>query len=212
MYRVKFATKWVVGTLFLVTTAITLLPVAIAQTALANAAKYAGQDDAFLALRNASRANKVDIVDGLAAVLSNYDIPSYVDYYRLKLRIKDLIAPESDIRGYLKRYDWLLELGKAGIWTTFDQQYPLFVMDDDTQLKCYALTLKALKGGNVAEEARALLTNPKDYGPGCTDLIGTLAQNMQFTQTDAWFQVRLAVESGYGAVARRLAPFMDATD
>ncbi|MGS0742252.1 transglycosylase SLT domain-containing protein [Glaciimonas sp. GG7] len=225
MHRTKFATKWAVGILFSLTASVIILPAATAQTSASKTVdtSYASQDDAFLALRDASRANKADIVDGLASVLNNYDIPSYVDYYRLKPRIKDLIAPESEIRDYLKRYegtaiadrlrnDWLLELGKAAIWTTFDEQYPLFALDDDTQLKCYALTSKALKGDNVADAARALLTNPKDYGPGCTDLIGTLAQNNQFTQTDVWFQVRQAVESGYGPVARRLTPFMDATD
>lgn len=223
MYRTKFATKWAAGIAFAVAAAVTLSPVASAQPRALSAASYGSQDDAFLALRDAVRSNKTDSVDNLASVLSNYDIPSYVDYYRLKPRIKDLVAPESEILDYLKRYDgtaiadrlrndWLLELGKAGIWNTFDQQYPLFVLDDDTQLKCYALTSKASKGGIVADDARALLTTPKDYGQGCTDLIGTLAQNGQFTQTDLWFQVRLAVESGYGVVARRLAPFMDATD
>ena len=227
MYRAKFATKWVICMMFSAAASVTIVPAAIAQTnsaaTLGSAGSVGDQDATFLALRDASRANKIDKIDGLASALSNYDIPSYVDYYRLKPRIKDLVAPEPEIREYLARYDgtaiadrlrndWLLELGKAGIWNTFDQQYPLFALDDDTQLKCYALTSKALKGVNVADEARALLTTPKDYGQGCTDLIGTLAQNNQFTQTDLWFQVRQAVESGYGGVARRLAPFMDATD
>jgi len=222
MYRAKFAKTWAAGIAFAVAASLILSPAATAQPRAISAASYGSLDDAFLALRDAVRTNKTDSIDDLAAVLSNYDIPSYVDYYRLKPRIKDLVAPESEIRDFLTRYDgtaiadrlrndWLLELGKAGIWSTFDQQYPLFVLDDDTQLKCYALTSKALKGGNVADDARALLTTPKDYGPGCTDLIGTLAQNGQFTQTDVWFQVRLAVESGYPAVARRLAPFMDDT-
>ena len=225
MYRAKFATKWIVGLLFSAgVLSFGVTSAAIAQTdAVIMQGNIGDQDATFLALRDASRANKPDKVDGLASVLSNYDIPSYVDYYRLKPRIKDLVAPEPEIREYLARYDgtaiadrlrndWLLELGKAGIWNTFDQQYPLFVLDDDTQLKCYALTSKALKGVNVADEARALLTTPKDFGQGCTDLIGTLAQNGQFSQTDVWFQVRQAVESGYGGVARRMAPFMDATD
>ncbi|WP_323507015.1 MULTISPECIES: lytic transglycosylase domain-containing protein [unclassified Glaciimonas] len=227
MYRAKFATKWVVSVMFSAAASVAIVPAATAQTnsttTLGNVSNVGDQDATFLALRDASRANKTDKVDALASVLSNYDIPSYVDYYRLKPRIKDLVAPEPEIREYLARYDgtaiadrlrndWLLELGKAGIWNTFDQQYPLFALDDDTQLKCYALTSKALKGVNVADEARALLITPKDLGQGCTDLIGTLAQNAQFTQTDLWFQVRQAVESGFGGVARRMAPFMDATD
>jgi len=223
MYRTKFAKSWVAGIAFAVTAAVTLSPTATAQPRAISAASYGSPDDVFLALRDAVRTNRTDSIDDLASVLSNYDIPSYVDYYRLKPRIKDLAAPESEIRDFLTRYDgtaiadrlrndWLLELGKAGVWSTFDQQYPLFVLDDDTQLKCYALTSKALKGGNVADDARVLLTTPKDYGPGCTDLIGALAQNGQFTQADVWFQVRLAVESGFGAVAHRLAPFTDAAD
>ncbi|MDP5009526.1 MAG: lytic transglycosylase domain-containing protein, partial [Glaciimonas sp.] len=191
-----------------------------------NAQTYASPHDAFTALRTASRAakpDKVDKVEALASTLTDYDIPSYVDYYRLKPRIKDLVAPESEIRNYLKRYDgtaigdrlrndWALELGKAGDWKNFDQQYPLFVLDDDTQLKCYALISKALKGGNVADDARALLITPKEYGQGCTDLVGTLAQNKQFSQSDVWAQIRLASESGYAGIARRMAPYVDANE
>jgi soluble lytic murein transglycosylase len=180
-------------------------------------------DDLFLALRDASRNSDLDTVNILAPRLADYAIPSYVDYYKLKPRIRDLQAPQSEIRDFLSRYDgtaiadrlrndWLLELGKAGDWATFDEQYPLFVLDDDTQLKCYALTSRALKNQKVAPEARALLISPKDYGNGCTGLIGTLAQNGQFGGDDVWAQIRLSVEVGQPAIARRLAVFTDDVD
>jgi soluble lytic murein transglycosylase len=221
-----FKKKWLAVIAVAVASSAMLTSAAYAQKRSANSAaigNYASQDDAFLALRDASRANNADKAELLASTLSDYDIPSYVDYYRLKPLIKDLVAPQADIRDYLSRYDgsaiadrlrndWLLELGKAGDWATFDEQYPQFVLDDDTQLKCYALTSAALKGNNVATQARALLTTPKDYGQGCTGLIGTLAQNGQFTADDVWFQIRLAVESGFAAVARRMTPFVDADD
>ncbi len=83
---------------------------------------FVNQDDTFLALRDAALANNVDKAELLAATLNDYDIPSYVDYYRLKSLIKDLVAPQSDILDYLKCYDdsaiadrlcndWLLEPG-----------------------------------------------------------------------------------------------------
>lgn len=221
-----FKKKWLAVIAVAVASSAVMTSAAYAQKRSANgatAASYAGQDDSFLALRDAARANNADKAELLASTLSDYDIPSYVDYYRLKPLIKDLVAPQSDIRDYLARYDgtaiadrlrndWLLELGKAGDWNTFDEQYPKFVLDDDTQLKCYALTSAALKGTNVANEARALLTTPKDYGQGCTGLIGMLAQNGQFSADDVWFQIRQAVEAGFAGVARRITPYIDADD
>ncbi|AMO97484.1 transglycosylase SLT domain protein [Collimonas fungivorans] len=225
-FKTQFKNKWLVVIAVAVASSAVMTSAAYAQKRSANgatAASYAGQDDSFLALRDAARANNADKAELLAATLSDYDIPSYVDYYRLKPLIKDLVAPQSDIRDYLARYDgsaiadrlrndWLLELGKAGDWNTFDEQYPKFVLDDDTQLKCYALTSAALKGVNVANEARALLTTPKDYGQGCTGLIGMLAQNGQFSADDVWFQIRQAVEAGFAGVARRMTPYIDADD
>ena len=131
----------------------------------AQAAGASAADDAFQALREASRKKDLATVEILAERLRDYDIPSYVDYYRLKPRIADL--PDAEIRAYLERYagsaiadrlrnDWLLQLGKARDWATFDQQFPLFVLQDDTQLKCYALMSAVLKGQNAAEGARAL--------------------------------------------------------
>ncbi|WP_050476369.1 lytic transglycosylase domain-containing protein [Herbaspirillum rhizosphaerae] len=180
-------------------------------------------DDIFLALRDASRSDDSVSAASLAARLPDYVIPSYVDYYRLKPRVRDFTAPVSEIRDFLTRYDgsaiadrlrndWLLALGKTGDWTTFDEQYPLFVLNDDVQVKCFALNSRALKGQNVADEARALLTSPKDYGQGCSDLIGTLAQNHQFSESDLWAQIRQAVEAGNTTVARRAAIFTDNGD
>ncbi len=195
-----------------------LLPSAHAQRPVAFSA--AG-DDVFLALRDAARRDDAEKAAELASRLADYPLPSYVDYYRLKPRIKD--APTAEIREYLARYDgsaiadrlrndWLLELGKARDWTTFDEQYPQFVLNDDTQLKCYALMSKALKGRQVAGDARVLLVSPKDYGEGCPALIATLVQGGQFDADDLWSQIRLAAESNYATLARRNIALTDAPE
>lgn len=184
-----------------------LLPAAYAQTTMA------GDDDAFLALRDASRRNDAERASEIAASLGNYPIPSYVDYYQLKPRLKE--AAPSEILAFIARYkdsaiadrlrnDWLLELGKQGDWITFDEQYPQFQLDDDTQLKCYALMSKASKGVNVAEEARALLTVPRNFGEACVALMTTLVEMEQFDTDDVWAQIRLAAETGSTDFVRRL--------
>jgi soluble lytic murein transglycosylase len=182
---------------------------------------FASDDDAFFALREAARNNDRPRTAELAARLGNYAIPSYVEYFRLKPRIAS--APEQEIRDFLIRYDgqaiadrlrndWLLELGRARNWTLFDEQYPKFVLNDDTQVKCYALLSKVAKGEKAADEARNVLVTPQNYGEACTTLITALVQSNQFTADDVWAQVRLIAESGFGSAIRRLAPVTEASE
>jgi soluble lytic murein transglycosylase len=179
------------------------------------------EDDVFMALRDAARHDDAAKAAELAARLPNYAIPSYVDYYRLKPRIRDASAGE--IRDFLTRYDgtaiadrlrndWLLELGRKRDWAVFDEQYAKFVVDDDTQVKCYALMSKTAKGMTVAAEARALLTSPRDYGEGCQALLRALVDTKQFGVDDVWAQIRLAAESNLSGVAQRMAPLADADE
>jgi soluble lytic murein transglycosylase len=153
----------------------------------------AGDDDTFLLLREAARQDDAAKTNALASRLPNYSIPSYVEYYRLKPRLRD--APADEIRDFLTRYkgsaiadrlrnDWLLELGRARDWTNFDQQLPLFVLNDDTQVKCYALLSRLAHGQKVADDARALLVNPPTYGEACTALVASLAAAGQFDSND----------------------------
>jgi soluble lytic murein transglycosylase len=179
------------------------------------------QDTIFLQLREAARQNDAGKAAELAARLPNYAIPSYVDYYRLKPRLKD--ASNEEILDFLKRYegsaiadrlrnDWLLELGRKRDWANFDRELPLFVKNDDYQLKCYALLSRAVKGQNVAQEARALLDNPPMYGEACAALVGQLAQSGQFTNADLLAQLRLAGEMHATGPSRRTALLLGASD
>ncbi|WP_292937349.1 lytic transglycosylase domain-containing protein [Noviherbaspirillum sp.] len=210
-----FPMKWIAGIALAAASAVLVMPVAEAKKPVA---VLVSDDDVFAALREASRNGDTARAQELASRLGNYAIPSYVDYFRLRPRINS--ASEQEIRDFLNRYegsaiadrlrnDWLLELGRARNWTLFDEQYPQFVVNDDTQVKCYALLSKAEKGQNVADEARALLVAPQNYGEACASLISTLVQTNQFTADDFWAQVRLVAESGFGGTIRRIAPAMD---
>src|SRR4051812_2399851 len=83
-------------------------------------------DDTFMLLREAARRDDGPKASVYAARLANHDIPSYVDYYRLKPRLKE--AAPAEVREFFKRYegmaiadrlrnDWLLELGARRDWT-----------------------------------------------------------------------------------------------
>jgi soluble lytic murein transglycosylase len=179
------------------------------------------QDEIFQQLRDAARKNDADKAAALAARLPNYAIPSYVDYYRLKPRLRD--AANEEIQDFLKRYDgsaiadrlrndWLLELGRKRDWFNFDRELPQFVKNDDYQVKCYALLSRASKGQNVAAEARVLLDNPPLYGDACAALVNQLVQSGQFTTNDLLAQLRLAGEMHATGPSRRTALLLDASD
>lgn len=213
-----FSHRLFVRILLLAVSAVLLLPAAHAQKRVPG---FAADDDIFLTLRNASRRNDAATASEIAANLRDYPIPSYVEYYQLKPRIKD--APATEILAFLTRYngtaiadrlrnDWLLELGRRRDWVTFDEQYPQFQLNDDTQLKCYALMWKALKGVHVADETRALLNVPKDFGEGCVALVTTLLQVHQFDTDDLWAQIRLAAETGSTDYVRRFVPLSGIDD
>ena len=185
------------------------------------AAPTMSDDDTFLALRDAARAADEDKADKLAERLQSYDLPSYVDYYRLKAHLID--ASPDEFKSFLIRYDgsaiadrmrndWLLALGYTGDWQNFDEQYPQFVLNDDRQVKCYALLSRALKGQDVVADARALLTAPKEYGDGCAALVRKLYEAGQFPAEELQAQIRLAAETAPANVVLRLVGIGDLSD
>ncbi|KVV35319.1 lytic transglycosylase [Burkholderia ubonensis] len=181
----------------------------------------AGDDQTFIQLREAARRNDAAKAAQLAAMIPNYPAPSYLEYFQIKPQLFDATgrarvdAPDAPVLSFLQRYDgqaiadrmrndYLLVLGARHDWRNFDEQYKRFVLDDDTQVKCYALESRAARGENVADAARALLVEPKNYGDACVDLITALSVNQQFSSDDVWQQVRLAFEQNYTTLGGKI--------
>jgi soluble lytic murein transglycosylase len=185
------------------------------------AANAQADDETFLLLREAARQNDSARANALASRLPNYAIASYVDYYRLKPRLSE--APIDEIRAFLRKYegsaiadrlrnDWLLELGRTRDWANFDRELPLFVKNDDYQVRLYALLSRAIKGEKVADDARAQLVSPPGYGEAGAALVAQLAQSGQFTTSDLLAQLRLAGEDHATGPSRRTAQLLGAAD
>jgi soluble lytic murein transglycosylase len=180
------------------------------------------EDRTFVQLREAARSNDAGRAVQLAAQIPNYPAPGYVEYFTIKPQLFDsqgharIDAPDEPVLAFLQRYDgqaiadrmrndYLVVLGARHDWRNFLDQYPRFALNDDTQVKCYALEARASRGENVADAARALLVDPKWYGDGCVDLITNLAASQQFTADDVWQQIRLAYEQNYTNTASKTA-------
>lgn len=179
------------------------------------------EDDTFLLLREAARQNDSARANALASRLPNYVLAAYVDYYRLKPRLREASADE--IRAVLQRHqgtavadrlrsDWLLELGRARDWNNFDRELAQAARSDDVQVRCYALLARAAHGERVVDEARTLLVNPPSYGEGCAALMAQLAQTGQLSQDELLAQLRLAGEMSATGPSRRIALLLGASD
>ncbi|MGV2288594.1 transglycosylase SLT domain-containing protein [Trinickia sp. YCB016] len=183
--------------------------------------QLSGDDQIFIQLREAARNNDPDRAAQLASMIPNYPAPTYLEYFQIKPQLFDgsghakVDAPDAPVLSFLQRNDgtaiadrlrndYLTVLGARHDWKNFDQQYPRFVLNDDTQVKCYALESKMSRGENVADAARALLVEPKWYGDGCVDLITALASSKQFSPDDVWQQIRLSYEQGQTSTGSKL--------
>ena len=182
-------------------------------------------DRMFIELREAAKRNDVARTQTLAASLANYPYDDYVAYFRIKPQLFDSAGgaradsnADSQVVAFLNQYqgtaladrmrnDWLLVLGKRKDWSRFDIEYPKFVLDDDTQVKCYSLQSKLAQGENptkVGIDARAILLDPRYFGQACQELVPALVAAGGMTPSEAKAVGRAASEMGFDTMARRL--------
>ena len=182
-------------------------------------------DRTFIELREVAKRNDIARAQTLAASLSNYPYDDYVAYFRIKPQLFDSAGgaradsnADSQVISFLNQYqgtaladrmrnDWLLVLGKRKDWARFDLEYPKFVLDDDTQVKCYALQSKLAQGENpskVGIDARAILLDPRYFGQACQELVPDLVSAGGMTQSEAKAIGRAASEMGFDTMSRRI--------
>jgi soluble lytic murein transglycosylase len=176
----------------------------------------AGQDDDFLAARDAFRAGDERRLDTYASRLRGYVLEPYVAYWQLRLRLEE--ATPTDVRRFLSQYgdtplarplltEWLKLLGRTGQWQQFDFDYPLY-SGENLEITCYGIQSKARMQPEAIGEARSLWFIVKDLPESCTTLFSLLMQQQKLTQEDIWARVRLALEAGQVTLAQRAAIYV----
>lgn len=183
------------------------------------------EDKKFVELREASKANEPSKAISLAKQLGSHDLRDYVSYFQIKPQLYDKAnQAKSDatadalVVDFLNQYegtaiadrlrnDWLLVLGKRQDWKNFDRQYPLFKLDDDTQVKCYSFQSRMVKDEDVkviASEAKNVLWDPKFFGDACADLVSSLYKEGGLSKHEFLAIRRIALENNLDALARKM--------
>ncbi len=188
-------------------------------------AEITDTDRLFIDLREAARKNDVFRTQQLSSNLANYPFDDYVAYFRIKPQLFDGAggargdySADAQVVTFLNQYqgtaladrmrnDWLLVLGKRKDWARFDVEYAKFVLDDDTQVKCYSLLSKLSQGENptkLALDSRSVLLDPSYFGQACQELVPSLVAAGGMAPSEAKAIGRAASERGFDTMARRL--------
>ncbi len=188
---------------------LTSIMVAFATTACAQAKV---DDSTILEMAQAfQKGNKARLTQ-LLPQARGHMLEPWAAYWELNARL-DTAAPQ-EVQDFLSRYagtyqedrlrnDWLLLLGQRRDWTTFAAEHGRFRMNDDPQVRCYALLVQHVAEGTASpamvEEVRRLWFAQRDNGDACTQAASRLLSDApgrhRLTTADAWRKARVSMEA-----------------
>ena len=204
-------------------TILTLIAATLACTAQAQGAG----DDVLLEMNIAYRqGNKRRLVQ-LLPQARGHALESWAAYWELRARLD--IATAQEVQDFYARYpgtsqedrlrnDWLLLLGQRREWDSFSAEYPRFRMNDDREVRCYALLVQHLREGAaapaaLADEVRRNWLSLRDADDGCTQaasrLIGERQGPARMTAADAEVGAPAALRDRLREHARTVAEMYD---
>ena len=173
-------------------------------------------DDAIVEAREAFRKKDGNRLTTLraTAMAARHPLAMWVDYWQLNNRL--VSASSDEVEAFYKRWngsyvedrlrnDWLLELGKRRDWKALAADYPRFRMNDDREVRCYALLADHLDGKKVRTAARTAWFNQREADDGCALLGATLYDAKLLTEADAWRRARLAIDANKPRTAQQSA-------
>lgn len=139
-------------------------------------------------------------------------------YWEMRSRLDQ--ASLEEVRSFLKRYagtyyedrlrnDWLLLLGKRGQWEVFAQELSQYRMNDDREVRCYAMWLEHLKGNTVTDTMSELWLGQRRADDGCAQTARQLLEAKSLDRSVAWKRARVGMEMNQPAAAIQAVEMLD---
>jgi soluble lytic murein transglycosylase len=141
-------------------------------------------------------------------------------YWELSARLPS--ASNDEFQTFFKRYagtyqedrlrnDLLLQLGKRQDWTGFEKFHPTYRMNDDPQVKCYALVVQAQREQvPVHEQVLDTWMAQKDGDEGCTLAVAQQILAGKIKAPMVWQRARLGMEQGRPRVVQTALQILNA--
>ena len=162
-------------------------------------------DEVILEMSQAFKKNDKAQLSRLLPKARGHTLEPWAAFWELRVRLDQ--ASDSDIQQFLSQYagtyaedrlrnDWLLQLGRQRDWADFAKEYPRFRMNDDREVRCYALSTEALLSKpDTAAELKRLWYAFRDTEDGCTYTAEKLHDQKKIDALDVWRKARLAMDN-----------------
>ncbi|MBO9513554.1 MAG: lytic transglycosylase domain-containing protein [Variovorax sp.] len=172
-------------------------------------------DDVILQMRQAAQRGDKARLSALLPQARGHVLEPWAAYWELKARLPD--ASQQEVQAFLAQYagtyqedrlrnDWLLLTGQRRDWGGFTSMHPAFRMNDDAQVRCYAVLVETLQTGTASrvqvDEVRRNWFAQRDGDDGCLTAADRMISAGQMSPNDAWKKARLAIEANRPQAAR----------
>ncbi|MES2530485.1 MAG: lytic transglycosylase domain-containing protein, partial [Pseudomonadota bacterium] len=172
-------------------------------------------DDVLLQMKQAFQRGDKARLSALLPQARGHALEPWAAYWELKARLQE--ASPVEVQDFLARYagtyqedrlrnDWLLLLGQRRDWDGFSTMHAGYRMGDDTQVRCYAILVDALRNGVAtkaqADEVRDNWLRQRDSDDGCLTAADRLYASRLIAPEDVWKKARLAIEANRPQAAR----------
>ena len=171
-------------------------------------------DDALLEMQKAFRKGDRKKLEQLLPTVRGHALEPWAAYWTLKARLNE--ATDAEVQAFLQRYagsyqedrlrnDWLLLLGQRRDWAQFAAYHPQYRMQDDREVRCYALLIDQIKGtapANAGGDVQRAWFALRDADDGCTHAASQFYADGKLSKLDVWRKARLAVEANRPRAAR----------
>jgi soluble lytic murein transglycosylase len=171
------------------------------------------RDEVVLEMHQAFRQGNKGRLAQLLPQVRGHALEPWAAYWEIRARL-DTVQPQ-EVQDFFARHpgtyqedrlrnDWLLLMGQRRQWDAFAAEYPRFRMNDDREVRCYALLVQHLREGanapaTLPDEVRKLWFAQREADDGCSQaaarLVGDSHGTRRMTQADAWRKARMAVEN-----------------
>jgi len=172
-------------------------------------------DDVIVQMKQAAQRGDKARLSALLPQARGHALEPWAAYWELKARLQEASAIE--VQDFLARYpgtyqedrlrnDWLLLLGQRRDWDGFASVHANYRMNDDAQVRCYAILVDSLRTGTTtpaqADEVRRNWFGQRELDDGCLTAADRFIAARTLSPNDAWKKARLSIEANRPQAAR----------